>query len=271
MTNKPGNKRYERKNLQKKPGGMASNKPGAGTPQAGIRLNKLIASSGICSRREADDLIKAGAITVNGKIADTLGIKVMPNDDIRYHGKRIRPEKLTYILLNKPKNYITTAEDDRGRKTVMDLIRNACKERVFPVGRLDRNTTGVLLFTNDGELAKQLTHPRHNKMKIYHVQLSKILKKEDFNSILKGFELEDGFISADALSYIDPDNKHHVGIELHSGRNRIVHRIFEHLGYKVVSLDRVYFAGLTKKGVSRGKWRYLQDREISMLKMGIYK
>ena len=236
-----------------------------------IRLNKFIAAAGICSRREADELIRAGVITVNGKVIENLGVKVKPDDDIRYNGKRIKSERHVYIVMNKPKDYITTVEDEHGRKTVMDILKNACKERIVPVGRLDRNSTGVLLFTNDGELTTQLTHPKYNKMKIYHVQLDKVLKKEDLSSILKGIELEDGFIQVDNISYINPEDKRHIGLEIHSGKNRIVRRIFEHLDYKVVSLDRVYFAGLTKKGIPRGKWRFLKEKEISMLKMGAYK
>jgi 23S rRNA pseudouridine2605 synthase len=270
MTKKQVNRKYGRKS-----GFTGKNKitetQNSKMITTGVRLNKLIASAGICSRREADDLIKAGAISVNGKIVDQLGLKVMPHDDIRFNGKKIHPEKPVYILLNKPKDFITSVEDEKGRKTVMDLVRNACHERVFPVGRLDRNTTGIMLITNDGELATRLTHPKYNKMKIYHVQLDQALKKEDFKKIIEGFDLDDGFIKADMLSYIRADDKRHVGIEIHSGRNRIVKRIFEHLQYKVISLDRVYFAGLTKKGVPRGKWRFLKENEINMLKMGAYK
>lgn len=235
-----------------------------------IRLNKYIAASGICSRREADELIQAGLITVNGKVVSELGTKVKKNDDIRYNRQRIKSEKLVYILLNKPKDYITTVRDPHASKTVMNLIQNACAERIYPVGRLDRNTTGVLLLTNDGELTKVLTHPSYRKKKIYHITLNKSLTTQDFKKILHGIELDDGFIQADALSYTDPGNKKKIGIEIHSGRNRIVRRIFESLDYRIVKLDRVYFAGLTKKGLSRGRWRFLTEKEIGVLKMGAY-
>ena len=236
-----------------------------------VRLNKYIAASGICSRREADEYIKAGLITVNGKLITELGTKVKPGDDVRYNGARIRSEKLVYVLMNKPKDYITTLRDPHAKHTVMDLIGNRCRERIYPVGRLDRNTTGVLLLTNDGELTKVLTHPSHNKLKVYHVSLNKSLKSDDFKRLLDGIELEDGNIRADALSYTDPADKKQIGIEIHSGRNRIVRRMFEHLGYTVKKLDRVYFAGLTKKGLSRGKWRFLNEKEVNMLRMGAYK
>lgn len=235
-----------------------------------IRLNKFIAAAGICSRREADDLIQAGLISINGKIISQLGTKINKYDDVRYNGERIKSERLVYILLNKPKDFITTVKDPHAPKNVMSLVRNACMERIYPVGRLDRNTTGVLLFTNDGDLAKTLTHPSYNKKKIYHVTLDKAISGTDFKKILEGFELDDGFIQADALSYTDASNKRNIGLEIHSGRNRIVRRIFEHLGYRVKKLDRVYFAGLTKKGLERGHWRFLTQKEISMLKMGAY-
>lgn len=235
-----------------------------------IRLNKFISNSGLCSRREADEYIKTGLIKVNGKIVTELGTKVKLNDDIRYNDERIKSERLVYILLNKPKDYITTLKDPFAKKTVMHLVQNACKERIYPVGRLDRNTTGVLLLTNDGDLTKKLTHPSHNKMKVYNVTLDKSLTKQDFNLILEGIRLEDGLIAADNLSYIDNSDKSQIGIELHSGKNRIVRRIFNSLGYNVKKLDRVYFAGLTKKGVQRGAWRFLMEKEITMLKMGAY-
>jgi len=235
-----------------------------------IRLNKFMAASGICSRREADNLIGAGLVSVNGKIVTEMGTKVNLQDDIRYNGQRIKSEKLVYIVLNKPKDFITTVRDPHATRTVMNLIKNACPERVYPVGRLDRNTTGVLLLTNDGELAKILTHPSYNKKKVYHITLDKSFRAGDFKRILEGFELEDGFIQADALSYTDSTSKKEVGLEIHSGRNRIVRRMFEHLGYKIRKLDRVYFAGLTKKGLTRGHWRFLREKEISMLKMGAY-
>ncbi len=234
-----------------------------------IRLNKYIAMSGICARREADELIKKGLVKVNGKPANEMGLKVKITDKVEVNGKLISPEKKVYILINKPKDYISTVDDPHAEKTVMDLIKNATKERVYPVGRLDRNTTGVLLLTNDGDLTKKLTHPSSNKKKIYRVTLNKAVSKADMEKIANGLELEDGFIKADAISYIE-DRKKEVGIELHSGKNRIVRRMFEHLDYKVVKLDRVYFAGLTKKNLSRGKWRFLSEREVSMLKMGAY-
>ncbi len=233
-----------------------------------IRLNKLIAASGICSRREADDLIKAGVISVNGKIVTELGTKVHPDDEVRYNGEKLKKEKNVYILLNKPKDYITTSKDPYAKRTVLELIEGACKERVYPVGRLDRNTTGVLLLTNDGDLTKKLTHPSSQHKKIYHVTLDKKLKQTDYNAITEGLELEDGFIKVDEMEYIDPSDKKQIGVTIHSGRNHIVRRIFEKLNYKVIKLDRVYFCGLTKKGLPRGRWRFLTNQEISMLKMG---
>jgi 23S rRNA pseudouridine2605 synthase len=235
-----------------------------------IRLNKLLASAGICSRREADDLIQAGLVSVNGKVVTKLGTKVSIKDDIRYNGQRIKSERPVYILINKPKDYVTTMKDPHASRTVMTMIKDACPERVYPVGRLDRNSTGVLLLTNDGELTRVLTHPSYNKKKIYHVTVDPSLRAGDFKKLLDGIELEDGFIQADALSYTDSGNKRNIGIEIHSGRNRIIRRMFEHLGYKVIKLDRVYFAGLTKKGLPRGHWRFLTEKEIAMLKMGAY-
>jgi 23S rRNA pseudouridine2605 synthase len=237
---------------------------------AAVRLNKYIAAAGICSRREADELISAGLISVNGKSVTEMGTKVLPGDDVRYNGERIRSEKKVYLLLNKPKDYVTTTEDPRERKTVMLLIRDACKERIYPVGRLDRNTTGVLLFTNDGDLAKKMTHPSHNKKKIYHVFLDKGLSGGDLNKLAAGITLEDGFIQPDAISYASKENKREIGLEIHSGKNRIVRRMFESLGYRVDKLDRVYFGGLTKKNLSRGKWRFLSEKEINSLKMNAY-
>jgi 23S rRNA pseudouridine2605 synthase len=233
-------------------------------------LNKYIAASGICSRREADELISAGLITLNGKSITELGTKVKPGDEVRFNGKRIRNERKMYVLLNKPKDYVTTTQDPRERKTVMQLVKNACPERIYPVGRLDRQTTGVLLFTNDGDLAKKLTHPGYNKKKIYHVFLDRSFSGGDMNKLAAGITLEDGFIQPDALSYVQPENKKEIGLEIHSGRNRIVRRMFEHLGYKVTKLDRVYFAGLTKKNLPRGKWRLLTDKEVNRLKMNAY-
>ena len=232
------------------------------------RLNKYISNSGVCSRREADKLIERGKISVNDKVITELGYKIDPSTDkVKYNDTVLKPEKKVYILLNKPKDYITTTKDPHAKKTVMHLIRNACRERVVPVGRLDRNTTGVLLFTNDGELAKKLTHPSYQGKKVYHVFLDRPVIKEDFLKIAAGIEMEDGFIKADAISYPDPQDKTQIGIEIHSGKNRIVRRIFESLGYKIKKLDRVFFAGLTKKNVPRGKWRFLNEKEISFLKM----
>ncbi len=233
-----------------------------------IRLNRFIANAGICSRREADELIANGEIQVNGQVVTELGTQVKRQDKVKYKGKILLPERLVYVLLNKPKGFITTTDDPYERKTVMSLVEKACQERIFPVGRLDRNTTGLLLFTNDGEMAKKLTHPKHNIKKIYHVVLDKILAKNDLLKIAEGLELEDGLIKVDSIAYAeDGDDKRHIGIELHSGKNRIVRRIFEHLEYKVMRLDRVAFAGLTKKDVPRGRWRFLKDFEINRLKM----
>ncbi|MBP7075667.1 MAG: rRNA pseudouridine synthase [Bacteroidales bacterium] len=235
-----------------------------------IRLNKYISNSGICSRREADNHIQNGSVMVNGTVVTDLGVKVKPGDEIRFKGKKIAPERKVYILLNKPKDFVTTTDDPQGRNIVTDLIKDACSERIYPVGRLDRETTGLLLLTNDGELAKVLTHPSYAKVKIYRAVLDKPLSKSDLEAIRAGFELEDGFIAADQIDYVSED-KLEVGIELHSGRNRIVRRIFEHLGYRLKKLDRVYYAGLTKKDLPRGKWRFLTPAEISMLKMGAYR
>lgn len=235
-----------------------------------IRLNKYISNSGLCSRREADIIISNGEVSVNGKIVTELGTRVKPTDEIIYKGEKISVESKVYILLNKPKNCVTTLDDPEGRKTVMDIVKNACKERVYPVGRLDRNTTGVLLLTNDGELASKLTHPSFMKKKIYHVWLDKDISNQDMQKIVDGIMLDDGEIHADAISYVNPDDLKQVGIEIHSGRNRIVRRIFEHLGYKVTKLDRVYFSGLTKKNLPRGKWRFLDAQEVRNLKSGFF-
>ena len=233
-----------------------------------LRLNKYIANAGICSRREADKLILAGVVRVNGKIVTELGMKVKPGDKVQYEEQTINKEKNRYILLNKPKGYITTVADPEKRKTVMSLVEGACRERIYPVGRLDRNTTGLLLFTNDGTIAKKLTHPRYGIKKIYHVELDRSLLKADLEKIREGVELEDGFIKVDKLEYIENSkSKKELGLELHSGKNRVVRRIFEKLEYKVVKLDRVYYAGLTKKNLLRGHWRHLEDREINLLKM----
>ena len=236
-----------------------------------IRLNKFIANSGVCSRREADTLIQAGVVTVNGEVVTELGTKVnVLKDDIRFNGERLKGEEKVYIVMNKPKGYVTSASDPHAEKTVMDLIKG-CKVRVFPVGRLDKNTTGILMFTNDGEIAEQLTHPSYNKKKIYQVILDKALEESDKEKILmEGLELSDGVIKADELEYIDAEDHRRLGIEIHSGKNRIVRRIFESLGYTVKALDRVYFAGLTKKGLKKGEWRYLSEGEVNVLKMGAY-
>ena len=235
-----------------------------------MRLNKFIANSGVCSRREADNFILAGVVTVNGEVITELGTKVNINtDDIRFNGERLKGENKVYIVMNKPKGFVTTASDPHADRTVMDLLK-ACPTRVFPVGRLDKNTTGVLMFTNDGEIAEKLTHPSYDKKKIYQVSLDNKLKQEDFDKIVSGIELNDGRIAADELEYIEADDHRKLGIEIHSGKNRIVRRIFESLGYEVKALDRVYFAGLTKKGLKRGEWRYLTEGEINLLRMGAY-
>ena len=236
-----------------------------------VRLNKFIANSGICSRREADTYIATGLVSVNGVRVTELGTKIDPSkDDVRFDGERLKGEKKVYVLMNKPKDFVTTLADPHAERTVMDLIsKSRCPERIYPVGRLDKATTGVLLLTNDGDLAEKLTHPSHGVRKIYQATLDKNLKKEDFDQILEGIELEDGPIAADALSYVEGE-KNEIGLEIHSGRNRIVRRIFEHLGYKVKKLDRVYFAGLTKKNLRRGAWRFLDDKEVGLLKMGAF-
>ncbi len=232
-----------------------------------IRLNKYISNSGICSRREADKFIKTGSTSVNGKIITEMGFKVKPSDEVRFDGALISPESKRYVLLNKPKNYITTMDDEKGRKTVMELIHKAAKERIYPVGRLDRLTTGLLLFTNDGEMAKKLTHPKHQVKKLYHVNLDQKLSMSDLQKISENFVLDGKMVFVDKVSYIENKPKNEIGIEIHSGRNRIVRRIFEHFGYKVTKLDRVIFAGLTKKNLSRGIWRHLTQQEINNLKM----
>ncbi|NCE71314.1 pseudouridine synthase [Odoribacter sp. Z80] len=231
-----------------------------------LRLNRYISMGGVCSRRDADELILSGRVKVNGTVVQTVGIKVSKKDAVEVDDVRIFPERKVYLVLNKPKDYVTTVEDPLERKTVMSLIEGACKERIYPVGRLDRQTTGVLLFTNDGDLAKKLTHPKYDHKKIYHVFLDKPLMEKDLEAIATGIDLEDGFIKADEISYTSPDCTE-VGIEIHSGKNRIVRRIFEHLGYEIVKLDRVYFAGITKKNILRGRWRFLNAREVNMLKV----
>lgn len=239
-------------------------------PNTPIRLNKYLANAGVCSRREADTFITAGVVKVNGVVANELGIKVKRGDLVTFHDQPVRLESKVYVLLNKPKNTVTTSDDPENRKTVMDLVKGACPERIYPVGRLDRNTTGVLLLTNDGDLASKLTHPKFMKKKIYQVTLDREVAIEDMQAIADGIELEDGEIHADSIAYQSEDVLDVVGIEIHSGRNRVVRRIFEKLGYHVVKLDRVYFAGLTKKNVLRGKWRYLTEKEVNMLRMGAF-
>ena len=239
-------------------------------PNEPIRLNKFLANAGVCSRREADEFIQAGVVTVNGEIVTELGTKVLRTDEVKFHDQPVTMEKKVYVLLNKPKDYVTTSDDPQQRKTVMDLVKNACPERIYPVGRLDRNTTGVLLLTNDGDLASKLTHPKFLKKKIYHVHLDKAVTAHDMQQIAEGITLDDGEIKADAIEYASDTDKKQVGIEIHSGKNRIVRRIFESLGYKVTKLDRVQFAGLTKKNVRRGDWRYLTEEEVDRLRMGAY-
>ena len=239
-------------------------------PNEPIRLNKFLANAGVCSRREADEYIEAGAVTVNGTVVTELGTKVKRTDEIKFQNNPVTLEKKVYVLLNKPKDCVTTSDDPQHRKTVMDIVGNVCPERIYPVGRLDRNTTGVLLLTNDGDLASKLTHPKFLKKKVYHVFLDKNVTAHDMQQIAEGIELEDGEIHADAIEYASDTDKSQVGIEIHSGKNRIVRRIFEHLGYHVVKLDRVQFAGLTKKNLRRGDWRFLTEKEVDMLRMGAF-
>ena len=239
-------------------------------PNEPIRLNKYLANAGVCSRREADEYIQAGAVLVNGTVVTELGTKVLRSDEVKFRDQPVTMEKKVYVLLNKPKDYVTTSDDPQQRKTVMDLVKNACEERIYPVGRLDRNTTGVLLLTNDGDLASKLTHPKFLKKKVYHVYLDKPVTATDLQKIAEGIELEDGEVHADAIEYASPTDEKQVGIEIHSGKNRIVRRIFESLGYRVVKLDRVQFAGLTKKNLRRGDWRFLTQKEVEMLRMGAF-
>ena len=239
-------------------------------PNAPIRLNRYLANAGVCSRRDADKYIEAGVVQVNGQVVTELGTKVLRSDEVKFHDQVVKIEKKVYVLLNKPKGYVTTSEDPQNRKTVMDLVRDACPERIYPIGRLDQNTTGVLLLTNDGDMASKLTHPKFLKKKIYHVFTDKNVTAADIRQIAEGITLEDGEIHADGIEYASPTDKKQVGIEIHSGKNRIVRRIFESLGYHVIKLDRVYFAGLTKKGLRRGDWRFLTEKEVQMLRMGAY-
>ena len=239
-------------------------------PTEPLRLNKFLANAGVCSRREADEFIQAGVVTVNGEVVTELGTKILRTDEVKFHDTPVSLEKKVYVLLNKPKDYVTTSDDPQQRKTVMDLVKDVCPERIYPVGRLDRNTTGVLLLTNDGDLASKLTHPKFLKKKVYHVHLDKNLTSHDMDQIREGITLEDGEIKADAVEYADEHDKSQVGIEIHSGKNRIVRRIFESLGYRVTKLDRVQFAGLTKKNLRRGDWRFLTEKEVDMLRMGAF-
>ena len=239
-------------------------------PTEPLRLNKFLANAGVCSRREADEFIQAGVVTVNGEVVTELGTKILRTDEVKFHDTPVSLEKKVYVLLNKPKDYVTTSDDPQQRKTVMDLVKDVCPERIYPVGRLDRNTTGVLLLTNDGDLASKLTHPKFLKKKVYHVHLDKNLTSHDMDQIREGITLEDGEIKADAVEYADEHDKSQVGIEIHSGKNRIVRRIFESLGYRVTKLDRVQFAGLTKKNLRRGDWRFLTEKEVDMLRMGVF-
>ena len=261
--NKKGYSKYVKKATNRK---YSVAKEGS-IPNDKVRINKFLAQGGTCSRREAEKYIIAGAVKINGKVVTDLSYRVAPSDLVKFNGQTIRGEKKKYVLLNKPKDFITTTSDDRGRKTVMQLVENACEERIYPVGRLDRNTTGLLLFTNDGDLAKKLVHPKHGVRKIYHVTLDKKLAKHHLNAVAEGVVLEDGPAPVDSVSYIDGSSHDQVGIELHIGRNRIVRRIFESLGYQVVHLDRVVFGNLTKKDVKRGSWKHLDKKELELLRM----
>jgi 23S rRNA pseudouridine2605 synthase len=260
-------KSYEKPAYRKKSTGKFKKTKNTTEVEGLIRLNKYLANAGICSRREADVLIASGAVMINGKVVTQLGTKVSRTDRVQYGGETLKREKLQYVLLNKPKDFITTSDDPQNRKTVMSLVEKACSERIYPVGRLDRNTLGLLLFTNDGDLAKKLTHPKYKIKKVYHVFLNKSLTKNDMITLGNGVELNDGFIQPDKIAYVTgEDDKKQIGVELHSGRNRIVRRMFEHLDYKVVKLDRVFFAGITKKDLPRGKWRFLTEKEVNLLK-----
>jgi 23S rRNA pseudouridine2605 synthase len=262
---------FKKKPYEKKSFGKGRKSPAESVrknPEEGIRLNKYIANAGICSRREADDLIASGVVQVNGKTITEMGFRVKPTDIIKYGGQTLKKERMVYLILNKPKDYITTVDDPEKRRTVLELVQDACRERIYPVGRLDRATTGLLMFTNDGELTKKLTHPRYGVRKIYHVELDKPLKRADMDKIAEGIELEDGEIKVDEISYVgDASDKREVGVEIHSGKNRVVRRIFESLGYNVRKLDRVMFGPLTKKDMPRGRWRFLTEAEVGMLKM----
>jgi 23S rRNA pseudouridine2605 synthase len=264
-----GEKRPSRQQMLRELGHTTERMPSKHTPEKSelVRLNRFIANSGVCSRREADTFITAGVVKVNGQTVTELGTKISPSDEVRFDDRLITPERKVYLLINKPKDVVTTTDDAHAEHTVMDLIKGACEERIYPVGRLDRNTTGVLLLTNDGDLSKKLTHPSHKVEKVYQVTLDKSVSVNDIQKIASGIELDDGLIAADAVTFVEGQDKDTVGVEIHSGRHRVVRRIFEHLGYRVKSLDRVSFAGLTKKNMPRGKWRFLTPREVSYLKM----
>lgn len=271
QSRKPAVKRAPKKKVVFGAGEIPESYPRFAAPkqEGAIRLNRYISQSGLCSRREADEMIAAGAVTVNGVTVTEMGIKVQPTDEVCVNSARVVCEKKVYILMNKPKGYVTTVEDDHAAKTVMDIVKGACTERIYPVGRLDKNSLGVLLLTNDGDLTKSLTHPSYEKRKIYQVTIDKQLTKADMEQMVEGITLDDGFVQADEVSYVNESRKE-IGIEIHSGRNRIVRRIFEHFGYTVTKLDRVYFAGLTKKNLKRGQWRFLTPQEVAMLKSGLY-
>lgn len=264
-----GERRSSRKQLLRELGHSTERResPRSTGKEGLIRLNRFISNAGICSRREADKYIAAGVVSINGQIVTELGTKVSPDDEVRFDNRLLTPERKVYVLLNKPRDVVTTTDDPHADRTVMELVKGACEERIYPVGRLDRNTTGLLLFTNDGEMSKRLTHPSHKVEKVYQVTLDKVVSVNDMQKITDGIELEDGPISADGITFVEGQDKDTIGIEIHSGRNRIVRRIFESLGYRVKSLDRVSFAGLTKKNLPRGKWRLLSPREVSFLKM----
>ena len=264
---KPAGKRDYNKSREEAPRNYPKYNPNKQTGE--IRLNRFISQSGVCSRREADDFILAGVVTVNGQVVTELGTKILPTDEVRFHDEKLQGEKNVYLVLNKPKGYVTSLEDPHAEKTVMELVKNACTERVYPVGRLDKNSLGLLLITNDGDITRQLTHPSYHKKKIYQVTLDKPLTRADMDTLTEGITLEDGDIFADEIAYASEDKKT-VGIEIHSGRNRIVRRMFEHLGYIVQKLDRVYYAGLTKKNLKRGEWRFLTRDEVMRLKTGQY-
>ncbi len=269
-TSKPYTKKYTDKSKAKKYSSKKPNLPKESS-DGRIRLNKFLSNAGMCSRREADQFISVGLVNVNGKIITELGYKIDPTDKVKLNDRTVQTERKVYLLLNKPKDFVTTVSDPHAKRTVMELLKGTGKERIYPVGRLDRMTTGVLLFTNDGDLTKRLTHPSFNRKKIYHVHTDKSVTAKDLHALAEGVELEDGMVGADVVSYVDATDKKQIGLEIHSGQNRVVRRMFEKLGYRVHKLDRVYFAGLTKKGLSRGQWRYLDQKEVNLLKSGAFK